>query len=157
MLQTQTLVGYSARSANSGTRRLLAMDDGLQRPRGDGKRDRRGVATDAARGKAVEFTCCAFHLPAMGSLGFLLSAGLWGVQHIGPRGVHTWPKSDANYLFFIFWGVHPHPPPTTWLRHWNIPSARVSIWMLPMELLDDVCHTESCFGLFGDCVSFGAR
>ena len=26
-----------------------------------------------------------------------------------------------------------------------------------MELLADVCHTESHFGLFGDSVSFGAR
>ena len=26
-----------------------------------------------------------------------------------------------------------------------------------MELLDDVCHMESRFGLFGDNVSFGAR
>ena len=26
-----------------------------------------------------------------------------------------------------------------------------------MELLDDMCHTKSCFGLFGDSVSFGAR
>ena len=26
-----------------------------------------------------------------------------------------------------------------------------------MELLDDVCHTKSCFGLFGDSVSFGER
>ena len=26
-----------------------------------------------------------------------------------------------------------------------------------MELLDDVCHTKSCFGLFGDSVSFGVR
>ena len=26
-----------------------------------------------------------------------------------------------------------------------------------MELLDDVCHTKSCFGLFRDSVSFGAR
>ena len=26
-----------------------------------------------------------------------------------------------------------------------------------MELLDDVCHTKSCFGLFGDSVSFSAR
>jgi hypothetical protein len=25
------------------------------------------------------------------------------------------------------------------------------------ELLDDVCHTKSCFGLFGDSVSFSAR
>ena len=26
-----------------------------------------------------------------------------------------------------------------------------------MELHDDVCHMESCFGPFGDIVSFGAR
>ena len=26
-----------------------------------------------------------------------------------------------------------------------------------MELLDDVCHMESRFGLFGDNISFGAR
>jgi len=26
-----------------------------------------------------------------------------------------------------------------------------------MELLHDVCHMESCFGPFGDSVSFGAR
>jgi hypothetical protein len=26
-----------------------------------------------------------------------------------------------------------------------------------MELLGDVGHVESCFGLFGDSVSFGAR
>jgi len=26
-----------------------------------------------------------------------------------------------------------------------------------MELLDDVCHMESCFGPFGDIVSLGAR
>ena len=26
-----------------------------------------------------------------------------------------------------------------------------------IELLDDMCHIESCFGLFGDRVSFGAR
>ena len=25
----------------------------------------------------------------------------------------------------------------------------------PIELLDDVCHMESCFILFGDSVSFG--
>jgi len=29
--------------------------------------------------------------------------------------------------------------------------------MHPMELLDDVCHMESCFGLFRNNVSFGAR
>jgi len=29
--------------------------------------------------------------------------------------------------------------------------------MHPMELLDDVCHMEARFGLFGDNVSFSAR
>jgi len=29
--------------------------------------------------------------------------------------------------------------------------------MHPMELLDDVCHMESRFGLFRNSVSFGAR
>jgi len=29
--------------------------------------------------------------------------------------------------------------------------------MHPMELLDDVCHIESRFGLFRNSVSFGAR
>ena len=29
--------------------------------------------------------------------------------------------------------------------------------MHPMELLGDVGHVESCFGLFGDSVSVGAR
>jgi len=29
--------------------------------------------------------------------------------------------------------------------------------MHPMELHDDVCHMESCFGLFRNSVSFGAR
>ena len=29
--------------------------------------------------------------------------------------------------------------------------------MHPMELLDDVCHMEYCFGLFRNIVSFGAR
>ena len=27
----------------------------------------------------------------------------------------------------------------------------------PIELLDHVCHMESCFNLFGDSVSLGAR
>jgi hypothetical protein len=27
----------------------------------------------------------------------------------------------------------------------------------PIELLDDMCHIESRFGLFGDRVSFGTR
>ena len=31
------------------------------------------------------------------------------------------------------------------------------MWMHPMELLDDVCHMESGFGLFRNSVSFGAR
>ena len=29
--------------------------------------------------------------------------------------------------------------------------------MHPIELLDDVCHMKSHFGLFGDSVSLGAR
>jgi len=29
--------------------------------------------------------------------------------------------------------------------------------MHPMDLLDDVCHMESLFGLFRNSVSFGAR
>ena len=40
---------------------------------------------------------------------------------------------------------------------WNIPNAWKSVWTHMIELLDDVCHTKSCFGLFGDSVSFGAR
>ena len=35
--------------------------------------------------------------------------------------------------------------------------ASKSIWMHPMDLLDDVCQMESCFGLFVDIVSFSAR
>ena len=31
------------------------------------------------------------------------------------------------------------------------------IWTHPIELLDDVCHIESQFDLFGDSVCFGAR
>ena len=37
------------------------------------------------------------------------------------------------------------------------PNAWKTISTHMMELLDDVCHTKSCFGLFGDSVSFGAR
>ena len=40
---------------------------------------------------------------------------------------------------------------------WNLPYAQQSIWMHPMEILDDVCHMKSRFGLFGDSVSFSAR
>jgi len=36
-------------------------------------------------------------------------------------------------------------------------EAWKSIWMHPMELLYDVCYMESCFGLFRNSVSFGAR
>ena len=39
----------------------------------------------------------------------------------------------------------------------DIEYARKSIWMHPMELVDDVYHMEFCFGLFGDRVSFYAR
>jgi hypothetical protein len=31
-----------------------------------------------------------------------------------------------------------------------------SFWINPMELVGDVGRGESCFGLFGDCVSVGA-
>jgi len=41
--------------------------------------------------------------------------------------------------------------------HGNEPCARKSIWTQPKELLDDMCHMKSHFGLFGDSVSFGAR
>jgi len=40
---------------------------------------------------------------------------------------------------------------------WKVAYAWKSIWMHPMELLDDVCHMESRFGLFGDSVNVGAR
>ena len=40
---------------------------------------------------------------------------------------------------------------------WNVPYAQKSIWTHMMELLDDKCHMESRFGLFGDSVSFDAR
>jgi hypothetical protein len=39
----------------------------------------------------------------------------------------------------------------------NVPQAIKSFWTYPMELLGDVGHVESCFGLFGDSVSAGAR
>ena len=39
----------------------------------------------------------------------------------------------------------------------NVPYASKYIWKHPIELLDDVCHIESHFGLIGDSVSFGAR
>ena len=39
----------------------------------------------------------------------------------------------------------------------DVPYARKLIWTHPIELLDDVCHIESHFGLFVDSVSFGAR
>jgi hypothetical protein len=32
-----------------------------------------------------------------------------------------------------------------------------SFWTHPMELLSDVGHAKSCFGLFGDGVSVSAR
>jgi len=45
-------------------------------------------------------------LPVMGSseLGLLLELGCGGVQHIGPRGVHTGSKSDGNNLFLDLGG-----------------------------------------------------
>jgi hypothetical protein len=39
----------------------------------------------------------------------------------------------------------------------NIPQAQKSFWMHPMEILGDVGHMDSHFGLFGDSVSVGAR
>jgi len=39
----------------------------------------------------------------------------------------------------------------------DIDYARKSNWMHPMELVDDMCHMESHFGLFGESVSFCAR
>jgi hypothetical protein len=39
----------------------------------------------------------------------------------------------------------------------NIPSAWKSFWTKPMELVGDVAHVESRFGLFSDSVSVGAR
>ena len=39
----------------------------------------------------------------------------------------------------------------------NKPKAQKLFWRHPMELLGDVGHVESCFHLFGDGVSFGAR
>ena len=38
----------------------------------------------------------------------------------------------------------------------NVPYAQKSIWTHTMELLDDMCHMESRFYLFGDSVSFDA-
>jgi hypothetical protein len=39
----------------------------------------------------------------------------------------------------------------------NVPKARKSFWTHTMELLGEVGHVESRFGLFGDSVSVGAR
>jgi hypothetical protein len=39
----------------------------------------------------------------------------------------------------------------------NIPKAQKSFWMHPMELLGDVSHVETRFGLLRDSVSVGAR
>jgi len=39
----------------------------------------------------------------------------------------------------------------------NVPYARKSFWMHPMELLGDVGYVESHFFPFGDSVSVSAR
>jgi hypothetical protein len=39
----------------------------------------------------------------------------------------------------------------------NVPQAQKSFWTHPMELLGDLGHVESRFGLFEDSVSVGAR
>ena len=38
----------------------------------------------------------------------------------------------------------------------NVPKSRTSFWTHPMELLGDVGHVKSHFGLFGDSVGVGA-
>jgi hypothetical protein len=37
----------------------------------------------------------------------------------------------------------------------NVPQAWKSFWTHTVELLGDVGHVESRFGLFGDCVNVG--
>jgi hypothetical protein len=44
-----------------------------------------------------------------------------------------------------------------WMHCLTIPLAQKSFWMQPMELLGDVGHVESSFGLFGASVSVSAR
>jgi hypothetical protein len=39
----------------------------------------------------------------------------------------------------------------------NVPYAWKSFWTHTMELLGDVGHVESCFGLFGDSANLDAR
>jgi hypothetical protein len=39
----------------------------------------------------------------------------------------------------------------------NVAQVQKSFWMHPMELLDDVCHVETRFGVFGDNVIVDAR
>ena len=39
----------------------------------------------------------------------------------------------------------------------KVPHTQKSVWTHPIELLGDVDHVESHFGLFGDSVSVGAR
>jgi hypothetical protein len=39
----------------------------------------------------------------------------------------------------------------------NIPKALKLFWTHPMDLLGDVGHVESCYSLFVDSVSVGAR
>jgi hypothetical protein len=39
----------------------------------------------------------------------------------------------------------------------NVLQAQKSFWMHLMELLGDVGHVDSHFGLFGDSVSVGER
>jgi hypothetical protein len=39
----------------------------------------------------------------------------------------------------------------------NVPLSQKMFWTQPIELLGDVGHVESHFGIFGDSVSIGAR
>jgi hypothetical protein len=39
----------------------------------------------------------------------------------------------------------------------NIPQVQKSFWIHPMELLDDVCHVETRFDVFGGNIIVNAR
>jgi hypothetical protein len=39
----------------------------------------------------------------------------------------------------------------------DVRQALKSFWTHPMELIGDVGHVESCYSLFGDSLSVGAR
>jgi hypothetical protein len=39
----------------------------------------------------------------------------------------------------------------------NVPQAKKSFWMHPMELINDEAQIEACFGLFVDSANLDAR